>query len=81
MRTKSKRGGGNSGVKLKDAEGKVVRDQYGRAKFKGQPSRGEPRNALRAIQRVRTRKLYLEALAEERREREAGIEIAKLTSA
>jgi len=81
MRTKSKQGGGNSGTKLKDANGNVVRDQYGRAKFRGQPHPPGATNATRAMRRVRNRKIYLDALAEERREREAKAEIGRLVPA
>jgi hypothetical protein len=65
MRTRSKRGGGNSGKKLRDVTGKVLRDRYGRAQFAGAEPK-LPRNYDRMVYRIKARKVYLQAMAEQR---------------
>jgi len=70
MRSKSKQGRGNSGVKLKDSAGKVVRDRYGRASYASVPF-SLPSNMPRAINKIKMRKIYLDNIAYERAEAEA----------
>lgn len=69
-RSQRKRGGGNSGIKLRDENGVVVKDRYGRPKY-ASGGKTPPSNFQRSLMKHRARELYADAIIKEKEEARA----------